>query len=153
MSAREGTRLSMIRHTTSPYMDTGIDLSTPAPPSVLVSYRPSLSKAVSPFRASIAGTIHDIEDIKTTNSGLLCRKFKLADDEGQWIHCVAHGSHAEHEFLQNMHHIVAYFGCGRSSYGTMPQALWLFKDSFMVPLGRRRMSSLSEQVVWRQASV
>ena len=87
--------------------------------------------------------------METTNSGELRRMFKLADDAGKWIHCVAHGKHAECAFLQNMRRIVAYFGFGRSSDGTMPQALWLFKDSFMVPLGRRLVSPLSEQVEWQ----
>ena len=87
--------------------------------------------------------------METTNSGELRRNFKLADDEGQWIHCIAHGRHAEGTFLQNMQRIIVYFGAGRSGLGTTPQALWLFKDSFIVPLERRLVSPLITQMEWQ----
>ena len=149
MSSREGTSLMMIESVTSPYMSPGLGLPTPAPPSIMVSFGPSLTKAVSPFRVSVVGTIHELEDVDTSNSGELRRKFRLADDAGKWIHVVAHGKHAESSFLRNMRRIIAYFGCGRSSYGSVPQALWLFKDSFMVPLESRPASPKIEQVLWQ----
>ena len=139
----------MIREVSSPFMSAGVCLPAVALPSVLASYSPSLTEAVSPFRATIAGTIHDLGEVETTNSGELRRNFKLADDAGKWIHCVAHGKHAESVYLGNMRRIVADFGCGRSSLGTTPQAFWLFKDSFIVPLERRLVSPLLEQVEWQ----
>ena len=124
-------------------------IPAPQPPFVVVSYSQTLSKAVSPIRVSIDGTIHDLQEAEPTNSGELRRKFKLADEQGQWVHCVAHVRHAENNSLENFLRIVVYFCCGRPASGHSPQAIWLFKDAFMVPLDRRIGSPLSEQVVWQ----
>ena len=97
---------------------------------------------------SIAGTIHDLQEAEPTNSGELRRNFKLADEQGNWVHCVACGRHAENNSLENFRRIVVYFGSGRPAQGHSPQAIWLFKDAFVVPLGRRIGTPLSEQVVW-----
>ena len=149
MSLREGTRLIKIRNSTSPYMRRDVTYSMPQPPLVVMSYSQTLSKAVSPFRVSIAGTIHDLQEAEPSNSGELRRNFKLADEQGNWIHCVAHARHAENSSLENFLRIVIYFGSGRPSTGHSPQAIWIFKDAFMVPLERRIGSPLSEQVEWQ----
>ena len=52
VSARDGTRLSMIREATSPYMGSGLSLSAPGLPSVVVSHASVLSKTVSPAVAT-----------------------------------------------------------------------------------------------------
>ena len=95
MSLRDGTRLTMVRETTSPYMRKDVNHFLPQPPLVVVSYSETLSKAECPFRVSIAGTIHDLQEAEPSNSGELRRNFKLADEQGNWIHCVAHARHAE----------------------------------------------------------
>ena len=58
LSLRDGIRLSRISETTSPYMGSTISYCQPKPPLVLTSYTSSLKDAVSPFRATIVGTIH-----------------------------------------------------------------------------------------------
>ena len=84
------------------------DVKFPAPqlPLVVVSYSETLSKAVCPFRVSLAGTIHDLQEAEPTNNGGLRRNFKLADEQSKWIHCVAHGRHAENDSLENFRRIV-----------------------------------------------
>ena len=77
------------------------------------------------------------------------RNFKLADEQGNWVHCGGHGRHAENNSLENCLRIVVYFGSGRSASGNSPPAIWLFKDAFIVPLERCIGSPLSEQVVWQ----
>ena len=149
MSLRDGTRLTMIRKSTSPYMQHDVKYSMPQPPLMVLNYSQTLSKEVSPFRVSITGTIHDLQEAEPSNSGELRRNFKLADEQGNWIHCVAHGRHAENSSLENFLRIVIYFGSGRPSTGHSPQAIWIFKDAFMVPLERRIGSPLSEQVEWQ----
>ena len=74
---------------------------------------------------------------------------KLADEQGNWVHCVAHGRHADNNSLTNFLRIVIYFSSGRPSTGHSPQAIWIFNDAFMVPLERRIGSSLSEQAEWQ----
>ena len=148
MSLRDGTRLTMIRETTSLYMRSDVNYSAPQMPLVVVSYSQPLSKAVSPFRATIAGTIHDLQEAEPTNSGDLRRNFKLADEQGKWIHCVAHGRHAEDVSLENFRRIIVYFCCARPASGHTAQTVWFFKEAFIVPLERRMPSSLDEQVMW-----
>ena len=149
MSLRDGTRLTMIRETTSPYMRKDVNYSLPQPPLVVVSYSETLSKAECPFRVSIAGTIHDLQEPEPTSSGELRRNFELADEQGQWVLCVAHGRHAENNSLENFQRIVVYFCSGRPATGHAPQAIWLFKEAFIVPLERGIGTPLSEHVVWQ----
>ena len=149
MSLRDGTRLTMIRNSTSPYMRRDVNYSMPQPPLVVMSYSQTLSKAVSPFRMSIVGTIHDLQEAEPSNSGELRRNFKLADEQGNWIHCVAHGRHAADSSPENFLRIVIYFGIGRHSIGNTPQAIWIYKNAFMVSLKRRIGSPLCEQVEWQ----
>ena len=149
MSILDGTRLTMIREATSPYMRKGINYCTPQPPLVVMSYKETLSKAVSHFRVTIAGTTHDLQEAEPANSGKLRRNFKLADEQGNWVHCVAHGRHAEDSSLENFLRIVVYFGIGRRSIGNTPQAIWIYKNAFMVSLERRIGSPLCEQVEWQ----
>ena len=150
MSLREGTRLIMIRNSTSLYMRRDVTYSMPQPPLVVMSYSQTLRKAVSPFRVSIGVTIHNLQEAELTcMSGELRRNFKLADEQGNLIHCVAHGRHAEDSSLENFLRIVVYFGIGRRSIGNTPQAILIFKDAFMVPLERRIGSPLCEQVEWQ----
>ena len=70
LSLRDGTRLSMIRETASPYMGSTISYCQPKPPLVLTSYTSSLKDAPSPFRATIVGTIHELQEAEPTNSRL-----------------------------------------------------------------------------------
>ena len=149
MSLRDGTRLIMIRETTSAYMRKDVNYSAPQPPLVVVSYSQTLSKAVSPFRVSIVGTIHDLQEAEPSISGESRRNFTFAGEQCNWVHCFAHGRHAGNNSLENFLRIVVYFGSGRPAKGHAPQAIWLFKDAFMVPLERRSGSLLSEQVEWQ----
>jgi hypothetical protein len=149
LSLRDGTRLSMLREASSPYMAGTSVLGPPQLPLVVTSYTSSFHGVQAPFRATIAGTIHDLEEAEPTSTGELRRNFKLADDHGTWVHCVAHGRHAESEFLENMRRIVVYFVTGRPVLNQSPQTVWLFKDAFLVPLERRVVSPLKEQVMWQ----
>ena len=149
LSFRDGTRLSMTRETTSTYMADIVSYSQPQPPLVLTSYSSSLKDEVSPFLATILSTIHELEETETTSGGELRRNFKLADDHGVWVNCVAHGKHADSALLVDMNRIVAYFGAGRPAIGSSPQTVWLFKDAFIVPLERRIVSPLMQQVMWK----
>ena len=108
MSLRDGTRLTMIRKGTSPFMGHDVKFPKPQLPLVVVSYSESLSKAKCPFRVSLAGTIHDLQEAEPTNNGELRRNLKLADEQGKWIHCVAHGRHAEDVSLENFRRIIVY---------------------------------------------
>ena len=147
MSLRDGTRLTMIRRSTSPFMRRDVKFPAPQLPLVVVSYSETLSKAVCPFRVSLAGTIHDLQEAEPTNSGELRRNFKLADEQCKWVHCVAHGRHAENESLENFRRIVVYFCSGRPVNGHSAQAVWFFKEAFIVPLERRMLSPVVEQVM------
>ena len=149
VSACHGTRLSMIRVATSPYMRSGLNFCTPKPPLVVVSYSLSLSHAVSPFRVSIAGTVQDLEETQLTYRGDLRRNFKPADDAGKWVSCVTHGRHAESDALESMRYIVACFCPGRPALGKISPQLWLFKDAFILPLERRVVAPLLEPVLWQ----
>ena len=125
-----------------------VNYSMPQPPLVLMSYSQTLRKAVSPLRVSIAGAIRNMQEAEPTcMSGELRRKFKLADEQGNWVHCVAHGRHAEDNSLENFLRIVVYFGSGLLATRHVPQAITLFKEAFIVPLERRfNPPPLSQQV-------
>ena len=138
----------MIFKSTSPYMRRNVQFPAPQPPLVVVSYNETLSTAVCPFRVSLAGTIHNLQEAEPTNKGDLRRNFKLADEQGKWIHCVAYGRHAEDVSLENFRRIIVYFCSARPASGHNAQAVWFIKEAFIVPLERRMSSSLDEQVMW-----
>ena len=146
LSLRDGTRLFMIRRAESPYMTPPSTFIEPLPPLVINSYSAVL-KNVQKFRVTIVGTIHDLGEVEPSGSGQLKRQFKLADKQGMWIHCVAHGKHAESEHLKDMHRILAYFGTGRPPLGENPRMVWFFKDSFIVPLNSDNAVPLQQEVV------
>ena len=139
----------MIRKSTSPYMRRDVNYLAPQPPLVVVSYSETLSTAVCPFRVSLAGTIHNLQEAEPTNNVGLRRNFKLADEQGKWIHCVAHGRHAGNDSLENFRRIVVYFCNGRPASRHSPQAIRICKDAFIVPLERRIGTPLLTQVVWQ----
>ena len=147
LSLRDGTRLTMIRKGTSPFIGPDVKFPKPQLPLVVVSYSESLSKAKCPFRVSLAGTIHDLQEAEPTNNGELRRNLKLADEQGRWVHCVAHGRHAEDDSLENFRRIIVYFCSARPGSGHATQAIWFFKEAFIVPLERRMFSPLDEQVM------
>ena len=150
LSLRDGTRLTMIREATSPYMRKDVNHSTPQPLLVVVSYSHAPSKAQSPYKVSIVGTIHDLHEVWFPHSGKLHRKFKLADEQGNWVHCVARGRHAENNSLESFLRIVIYFGSGILATRHAPQAIALFEDAFIIPLQRRsNPPPLSQQVKWQ----
>ena len=130
-------------------MEATVAYSQPQPPLVVTSHTNSLTDAESPFRATIVGTIHDLEETETTGTGELRRNFKLADENGMWVNCVAHGKHADRALLVVMNRIVAYFCAGRQALNSSPHTVWLFKDAFIVPLERRTVSPLLQQVMWK----
>ena len=75
---------------------------------------------------------------------------KLADEQGKWVHCGAHGRHAENNSLEHFLRIVVYFGSGRLATRHTPRAISLFNDAFIVPLERRfNPPPLSKQVKWQ----
>ena len=81
--------------------------------------------------------------------GMIASENILSPMVKQAVNSDLHGRYAEGTFLQNMQRIIVYFGAGRSGLGTTPQALWLFKDSFIVPLERRVVSPLITQMEWQ----
>ena len=138
----------MIRKGTSPFMGHDVKFPKPQLPLVVVSYSESLSKALCPFRVSLAGTIHDLQEVEPTNNGELRRNLKLADAQSKWIHCVAHARHAEDVSLENFQRISVYFCSACPASGHAAHAVWFFKEAFIVPLELRMPSFLDEQVIW-----
>ena len=119
-------------------------------PAFVMDCEGAFNTVTSPFRASVVGIVHHLEDVGATHSGDLRRTFKLAGDNVFWIYCFACGKHGENIVLENMRHICICFGTGRSQVGSLPQGLRVFIDSFCVPLGRESESSLLQGVKWRE---
>ena len=151
VSVRDGTRLCAISELESPFMSSPFKSRRWFSPILVLGYGRIVATVTSLFRASVVMIVHDLEDVGVTNSCDLRRIFKLADDNGFWIYCLAHGKHVESNVLKNMRHICICVGTGRSQVGSLPQGLWMFIYSFCMALGRKLELSLLQGVGYKEA--
>lgn len=105
LSVRDGSRLCAISGCEFPFIISLSKFNVWFPPIVVSDYTGALKTIVFFFRGSVVGIVHDLEDVDSTDSGILRRIFKLADDIGVWIHRFVDGKHVESDVLENVIHI------------------------------------------------
>ena len=153
VGAQDGTRLCAISECESPFMSFPSRFKPWPPPIDVFDYKRIVTTIVPFVRASVVGIVHDLGDVAPTGSRALRRTFKLADDNGAWIYCVAHGKHVVINVLENVIRICICFGTGRSQVGSLLQGLWMFPGSFCRPLGRKVVSPLLQGVQRKEKHV
>ena len=98
------------------------------------------SQLVSPFRATLRGTIQDVETSGVTqlHSQPKCM-FALVDEMGSWLQCCGIGRNATNKILQDGNEVVLYYASGRKGTGNTAVNIWLFKDAMVVCVGKKNI--------------
>ena len=149
-SIHDGTQISLIQEPESPYMKTAA-FRAPKYPVAIAQFSNHMNGVTVPFRATLVGTVMELGDIEPTNSGGQKRSFKLVDPTGAWLHCCASDDLTESTGLKHLQKVVVFFGSGRGALGASPAAIWLFKDSFIVPLQQQIVHApMGQQVTFSE---
>ena len=123
----------------------------PKYPVAITQFANYINGVTVPFRATLVGTVVELGDIEPTSSGGQKRSFKLVDPMGAWLHCIASDDLTESPGLKNLQKVIVFFGSGRGGLGSVPPGVWLFKDSFIVPLQQQIVHvPLSQQVTFSE---
>ena len=67
VSVRDGTRLCAISGWESPFMSSPFKLRPWSSPTFVFDCKGKITTVTSPFRALVAGIVHDLEDVEATN--------------------------------------------------------------------------------------
>merc|ERR1711953_23482 len=94
---------------------------------------------VPPFRATLRGSLQDVRPSGFTMQGQPKTLFSLVDDAGSWIQCCGTGRNAKAKALQNDNEVILYYAAGKEGTGTEAGLIWLWRDSFVVFIGRKHV--------------
>ena len=90
-----------------------------------------------PFRATLRGSLQNVRPDGISQQGQAKCMFALVDEAGSWMQCCATGRNAKAPALQNDNEVVLYYAAGRQGTGKNDGLIWLWKDSFIVFVGRK----------------
>ena len=107
-------------------------------------FRSLRNKLTPPFRLSVKGKVTDLQALGMTEGGNAKRVFDIVDNSGVYFTCCALKHNAESGALQNFADVVLYYGTGRGPIGTSKGMLYLYKDAFIVPVGRVSLLSAAK---------
>jgi len=130
-----GSQISIVSSSTFVGMQ-GEAIGRLSPPLVTTNYQ-ELSGEVPPFRVNLVGIIFaKPDDPDVTVKGELRQEFRVCDDFGNWIRCVAFAGRAESEAIQMMNKVAIFFGSARGALGSGNAGVWIFQDAYIVELGK-----------------
>ena len=126
--------LSFAETPTSPFM--GPAPFQRPPPSVVLSRFSILEQTQTPFRVSVRGVVFDVGVLQISGQGNPKRSFKLVDEVGSWVSCVAFGDEARKSAIDEYTEVVLFFASGRGANLLSEGALVLFPNSCVMGFGK-----------------
>ena len=132
---QNATIVSLPTTASSPYL---LSSSFQKPPRSICIYDffADRSRLRAPFKATIAGSIANVQDLDTTQSGHAKCSFELVDDSGCWISCCAIGRNATSPALKESMRVIVYSGSGRLGLNGSDASILILKDGVIVSVGR-----------------
>ena len=132
---QNATIVSLPTSASSPYL---LSASFRSPPRSICIYDffADRSRLRAPFKATIAGSIANVQDLDTTQSGHAKCSFELVDDSGCWISCCAIGRNATSPALKESMRVIVYSGSGRLGLNGSDASILILKDGVIVSVGR-----------------
>ena len=70
----------------------------------------------------------------TTRSGALMRSFRLQDNTGRWVACVAYDGAAEDACIANGNEVIIFFASAQDGLSNVPGQLWSYDRSHVMLL-------------------
>jgi len=128
------SQLSFAETPTSPFMRPA-PFQKP-PPSVVLSRFSSLEQTPAPFRVSVRGVVVDVGVLEITGQGNPKKSFKLVDEVGSWVSCVAFGDEARKSVIDECTEMVLFFASGRGAKASSEGALFVFQNSCVMAFGK-----------------
>ena len=139
------SRLSFAEVAKSPFM-TSETFRIP-PPSVMMTRFSELLQTETPFRVSLKGVIFDAGPLESSMQGNPKKSFKLVDEIGCWLSCVAIGEQATKSAIAEHMEVLLFFASGRGSSSSSEGAIFLFQSSCIMAIGKvRERIALQRQV-------
>ncbi len=128
--------LSFAETSTSPFM-------APAPfqippPSVVLSRFSILQQTETPFRVSVRGVVFDVGALESSRQGSPKKSFKLVDEVGSWVSCVAIGEEATKSAIAECEEVLLFFATGRGRNSSSEGALFVFSNGCVMAFGKVR---------------
>ena len=99
------------------------------------------SKLCNNFSLTLRGIITDLGNVEYTQTGNAKRLFNLVDPQGYYLTCCAMQHNVTNCALENMNEVIIYFATGRAPVGNETGAIYLYKDSCIVPISSGRLLS------------
>ena len=134
VSGVAASQLSFAETPTSPFMEPA-RFQRP-PPSVVLSHFSILEQTQTPFRVSVRGVVFDVGVLQISGQGNSKRSFKLVDEVGSWVSCVAFGDEARKSAIDECTEVVLFFASGRGAKSSSEGALFVFPNSCVMAFGK-----------------
>ena len=87
-----------------------------------------------PYQINITGVVSGTQPEVTTRSGALMRSFRLQDNTGRWVACVAYDEAAEDACIANGNEVIIFFASAQDGLSNGPGQLWLYDRSHVMLL-------------------
>jgi len=130
---RPGTIISLLNEASSPYMN-AIPFQIPPPTAVLINFA-SLHRQAWPFLVSLMGVLSEVGEEDVNAQGNPVRDFKLIDEAGNYVPCLASGFNAQNAAVADGMEAILYFVVAKDSYSEDGFTINVFKDSYLKVLG------------------
>lgn len=91
-----------------------------------------------PFTVNLRGVVSAVQPEVTSQAGNVMKHFRLQDNTGRFVNCVAFGRHVDNAFIEDNEEVVLYFAKGMEGLNQGPGQMWMYDDSHIASLGARR---------------
>ena len=108
-----------------------------APASELYSVDFEQLNGAMPFTICLRGVVTSVQGEVLSQSGNPMKHFKLHDQTGRFVHCVALGRQVDNEFIAECNEVVLYFAKALPGVAGAQGQLWMYDESHIVLVGRR----------------
>ena len=108
-----------------------------APSSDLYSVDFEQLNGATPFTICLRGIVTSVQDEVLSQSGNPMKHFKLHDQTGRFVHCVAFGRQVDNEFIVECNEVVLYFAKAMPGLAVAHGQLWMYDESHIVLVGPR----------------
>ena len=133
-----GTVLSLSVNPRSPYLQKYV-YHVPTHPACIHHFLSVKRELTAPFRATLRGSLQDVQLGGVTQQGEPICTFALVDEMGSWVQCCGIGRNGRGAAFQDGNEVVLYYASARKGTATLEALLWLFKDSMIVVVGRKNV--------------
>ena len=108
-----------------------------APSSDLYSVDFEQLTGATPFTICLRGIVTSVQDEVLSQSGNPMKNFKLHDQTGRFVHCVAFGRQVDNEFIVECNEIILYFAKAMPGLTGAHGQLWMYDENHIVLVGPR----------------